>query len=164
MTLETFKNVMALAPAPVAVVTAYSSSGEPRGLTVSAVCSVSLSPPLVLTCLAHSSATLSAVQESCAFTINYLAPGQAELAQRFATKEPGKFSGVGAIRPRDGIGGPVLEGAIGGYVACLLDQLIPAGDHAVVLGAVIEAHAIGDGLAYGGREFFSRVPPVASAA
>lgn len=157
---EIFKDVMALAPAPVAVVTAYTSAGEQRGLTVSAVCSVSLSPPLVLTCLERGSNTLEAIRQSGSFTVNYLASGESELALRFATKAADKFCGVATSAPAAGLGGPILVGAVGGHVVCRLEQLVQAGDHEVAIGEVLEAQAVRDGLAYGGRQFFSRVSPI----
>ena len=44
----------------VTVVTTRDEDGAPLGTTASAVASVSLDPPLVLVCLAHSSQTLAA--------------------------------------------------------------------------------------------------------
>src|SRR5918998_872861 len=105
----TFKDIMATAPGPVAVVTATSADGRPHGLTMSAVCSVSLDPPLALACLDRGSNTLQAVQDSGSFTINYLQHGCDELALHFATKTEEKFDRCRWSAPADGIGGPILE-------------------------------------------------------
>jgi flavin reductase (DIM6/NTAB) family NADH-FMN oxidoreductase RutF len=153
----TFKDVMATAPGPVAVVTATGADGKPRGLTMSAVCSVSLEPPLALACLDLRSNTLRAVRESDSFTINYLAHGCDDLARHFATKVEEKFDRCRWTAPPDGVGGPILNHDAAAYVVCRVRELVEAGDHVVVIGDVVggsardEAHA----MAFARRQFFT---------
>jgi len=61
-----------------------------------------------------------------------LAAGQQALARRFASKENTKFAEV-PHSVHDGI--PVIDGTLA-WVGCELDQLVPAGDHTIGIGAV----------------------------
>lgn len=147
---------MARAPGPAAVVTAFTKDGIPCGLTMTAVCSVSLAPPLALACLSHTSNTLAALKESEAFSINYFTEGAEDLATNFAKKSSSKFGDTEWSRPQRGVGGPLLSG-IAAYAACKVVNIFDAGDHAVVIGEVVEG-AVRPGtvaLAYADRRFFS---------
>jgi flavin reductase (DIM6/NTAB) family NADH-FMN oxidoreductase RutF len=135
-----FLSVMASFPAGVAVVTSLDAGGEPVGLTVSAFCSVSRTPPLILICVDKSSATLPAIQSSQKFTVNFLSEGREPIAQVFATKEPDKFAGR-AWRHTAELegGGPVLHEDTVAYLACTVYKSVEAGDHWVFIGEVVEA-------------------------
>lgn len=154
-----FKDIMACAPGPAAVVTATGKDGRHQGLTMSAVCSVSLDPPLVLACLDRGSNTLQAVRESGSFTVNYIARGHADIAMCFAVKSDTKFDSVAFDIHDAGIGGPVLKEHTAAYAVCRVEQLVESGDHTIVIGAVEygevreEHHA----LAYARREFFTSI-------
>jgi flavin reductase (DIM6/NTAB) family NADH-FMN oxidoreductase RutF len=154
---ETFKAIMACAPGPATVVTAIGDDGRPQGLTVSAVCSVSLDPPLALACLDLTSNTLETVRSSGAFTVNYLARGCEDVALGFAIKSDTKFDGHPWIAPRDGVGGPILVDASAAYAVCRVQNLIDAGDHVIVVGEVIDGAARDEhhALAYARRRFFT---------
>jgi flavin reductase (DIM6/NTAB) family NADH-FMN oxidoreductase RutF len=153
----TFKAIMAAAPGPATVVTSRGTDGIPQGLTVSAVCSVSLDPPLVLACLDLGSNTLSAVRESGEFTINYLAHDCEAVALHFATKSAEKFADRTWAEPESGVGGPILSDHAAAYAACQVQEIVPAGDHVVVVGAVLEGAARDEfhALAYARRRFFT---------
>jgi flavin reductase (DIM6/NTAB) family NADH-FMN oxidoreductase RutF len=142
----------------VAVVTALDSEGRPHGLTVSAVCSVSQAPPLVLACLDLDSNTLAVLSERGGFTINYLAEGREEVALQFATKSPSKFTKRAWLLPHGGGGGgPVLADDIAAYAICDLHETVRAGDHAVVIGVVRQAGVEVDRnpLVFARRRFFA---------
>lgn len=153
---DAFKAIMAAAPGPVAVVTAFDGDCTPCGLTMSAVCSVSLEPPLVLVCVATSSNTLAAIQETAAFTVNYLPVGGESTAMNFASKTAQKFESVSWNFPENGIGGPLLA-EHAAYAACRVIQSIEAGDHVILVGEVVEGAIQSDrsALAYANRRFFS---------
>src|SRR3989442_1370034 len=59
---ETFAEIMASFPSGVAIVTTLDEAGEPKGLTTSAVASVSAEPPLLLVCVDFTSRTLPALR------------------------------------------------------------------------------------------------------
>jgi flavin reductase (DIM6/NTAB) family NADH-FMN oxidoreductase RutF len=135
---ERFLEVMSTFPSGVVVLTAFGDDGRPRGLTVSAFCGVSLSPPLVLVCIDKSSNTLPAVQHTGGFTANILATGRDALARRMATKLSDKFDGLEWRRPETALGGPILEADSAAYAVCALRDTIEGGDHWVLIGQVIE--------------------------
>jgi 3-hydroxy-9,10-secoandrosta-1,3,5(10)-triene-9,17-dione monooxygenase reductase component len=130
---DRFRSVMGHFATGVTVVTGQGPGG-PAGMTVNAVCSVSLDPALVLVCFDNSARTLPVVRERGRFAVNVLTREQRELARRFATKEPEeeKFAGV-EFELRGGV--PVLAGALA-WVVCSLRELIAAGDHTIGIGAV----------------------------
>jgi flavin reductase (DIM6/NTAB) family NADH-FMN oxidoreductase RutF len=128
-----FRDAMASLPAGVAVVTAWAGPGDPRGATVSAVCSLSAEPPLLLACLAHTSDTCQAIQVGDAFLVNILAETQADVALRFAIKDPDKFTEVGWTVGLLGL--PQLDG-VQTAVACEATERLPGGDHTIVVGRV----------------------------
>lgn len=154
---ECFKAIMASAPGPATVVTALGADGRPQGLTMSAVCSVSLEPPLVLACLDRSSHTLTALRASGSFTVNYLSRGRERVALDFATKSGTKFDGHAWELPAAGVGGPVLPEHIAAYAACRVVDLIDAGDHVIAVGQVLEGEVRDDhdALAYARHTFFT---------
>jgi flavin reductase (DIM6/NTAB) family NADH-FMN oxidoreductase RutF len=124
---------MALVPTAVTVITAPGTDG-PSGATANAVVSLSLEPPLMLAALDRRSRTLAALRSAGAFGVNVLAARQADLALRFATKDPHpvKWDRV-AWRELEGI--PAIEGATVA-IACELRDLLDGGDHAILTGAV----------------------------
>jgi flavin reductase (DIM6/NTAB) family NADH-FMN oxidoreductase RutF len=134
-----FREVLATFPAGVVVVTALNSSLTPVGLTVSAFCSVSANPTLVLVCIDMGSNTLPAIHESGAFTVNILAGGREDLAMLFASKAEDKFGGVAWEAPRVPRGGPILRSDAAAFLVCKVDQAIEAGDHWVFIGEAVEA-------------------------
>lgn len=154
---QTFKEIMAAAPGPATVVTATGADGRHQGLTMTAVCSASLEPPLVIVCLDHASNTLRAVRESGSFTVNYIAQGHEAVAMQFATKSDGKFADVSVDTCDHGLGGPILREHSAAHAVCRVEQLVEAGDHTVVIGVVVDgaAHDTRHVLAYARRTFFS---------
>ncbi|AHH17444.1 flavin reductase-like protein [Nocardia nova SH22a] len=153
---QLFKKIMACAPGPATIVTATGADDRPQGLTVSAVCSVSMDPPLVLVCLDLGSNTLTAVRASNAFTVNYIADGREHVALDFAVKSDSKFDSHTWARPAGTVGGPILTDHCAAYAACRVEQIVAAGDHVIVVGRVVEGDA-GDrhALAYARRAFFT---------
>ena len=141
---QRFREVMSSFPSGVVVLTAFGQDWQPRGLTVSAFCAVSLKPPLALACIDKSSNTLPAVQHTGGFTANVLAAGREQLARRMATKVADKFDAITWRRPQSPIGGPILEDDSAAYAVCTLRDTIEAGDHWILIGLVTEgAHREG---------------------
>src|SRR5215470_1017226 len=91
---QTFLEIMASFPSGVAVVTTLDASGAPRGLTSTAVSSVSAEPPLLLVCVDLESRTLPALRAGGRFVVNFLREGRSELARVFASKAEDKFERV----------------------------------------------------------------------
>jgi flavin reductase (DIM6/NTAB) family NADH-FMN oxidoreductase RutF len=149
MNPEAFRDAMASVCTPVSVVTSH-RDGHPHGTTVSAFCSLSLEPPMVLVSLDRSSDLLAIVTESRVFGINVLNDDQKDLALNFARKGPEKFHGVEWDLDR---GVPRISGAAT-WLVCKLEQLHDGGDHLIAVGLVEHAESSpGNPLLYRRREF-----------
>ncbi|MBB3771187.1 flavin reductase (DIM6/NTAB) family NADH-FMN oxidoreductase RutF [Angulomicrobium tetraedrale] len=131
-----FRAAMRELAAGVTIITAGRDGGR-RGLTATAVCSVSADPPTLLVCINRSAEGHAAIRESGAFCVNVIAAEHQCLAERFA----GRDGARGAERFEHGewrslaTGAPVLADAVAAF-DCQVIQAIDAGTHTVFLGAV----------------------------
>jgi flavin reductase (DIM6/NTAB) family NADH-FMN oxidoreductase RutF len=133
---QRFFEVMASFPSGVAIVTTISPEGVPRGLTTTAVCSVSADPPTVLACVDLGSRTLVALRESKAFVVNFIGHGRSDLCLLFASKEPDKFAHV-EWRPTES-GLPLLHEDALAWAECSTMQELEIGDHVLLVAVVDE--------------------------
>ena len=141
-----FRNALSRFASGVSVVTTRDDQGKFFGITVSAFCSVSLNPPLVLICIEKSTASHYAFKESGAFIVNILHYSQMDLSERFAAPASDKFENVDHRPGIDGI--PCLEGTLAN-IECRISEIYEGGDHSVIIGAVETASvASGDPLLY----------------
>jgi 3-hydroxy-9,10-secoandrosta-1,3,5(10)-triene-9,17-dione monooxygenase reductase component len=124
-------------PQPVAVVSGLSRAGEPVGMTISSLTSVSLTPPLVLFCPAVTSSAWAAVREHGLFALNLLGRRHRKLAGQFAGAG-NRFEHVRTQFTDEGV--PVLTDAIG-VLVCKVDRELRAGDHFIVIARVRVVHA-----------------------
>ncbi|GLK56411.1 flavin reductase (DIM6/NTAB) family NADH-FMN oxidoreductase RutF [Methylopila capsulata] len=124
----------------VAVVTTKSSEGELAGVTINAVTSLSLTPPLFLICLDHKSNTLGAVLSSGKFAIHFLAKGQTEVSRVFASKSADKFAEVDYVAGENG--SPIISGVLAA-AECSLAEMCLGGDHTIIIGQVEKVHIHG---------------------
>jgi flavin reductase (NADH) len=84
-----FRNAMAHLPAAVSIVTTGGEGGQ-CGITASAVCSVTDSPPTILVCVNRSSSMHDVFKQNGQLCVNVLSDEQEQLAMHFsgATKVP----------------------------------------------------------------------------
>ncbi|MEU9857953.1 flavin reductase family protein [Streptomyces sp. NPDC047974] len=125
----------------VTVVTTSDPAGAHHGFTASAFSSVSLDPALVLVCLDNRANCYEAFDQSPGFVVHVLAEGQEDLAGHFARKGADKFAGLGVDLSPSGL--PLLPDALV-RMECRTERRIPAGDHLILIGEVMEAQT-GDG-------------------
>lgn len=123
------------------VVVTGDDDGTPVGFTCQSFASVSLDPPLVLFCAAHTSLSWPRIRRSGRFAVNVLANDQQAVGISFAVSGADKFATVG-WQPTPW--GPVLDGSLAA-VLCTIEQVHAAGDHDIVVGRVRHLTA------YGGR-------------
>ena len=117
----------------IAVATVMGTDGAPHGLTVNSFTSVSLSPPLILLCVAHSSAVLEYFRATPFFAINILREEQRALSGHFARTGHDRFEGVSWTA---GISGaPLLPGSLA-VLQCEMHKRVVAGDHDILIGEV----------------------------
>lgn len=149
---DDFRRACGLWATGVSIVTTADSSGTPYGLTMNAVSSLSLDPPMFLVCVDRGSDTLAPMLESRAYCVNVLTSAQEDLSNRFAKKGAGKFEGVAY---QAGVGGvPVIDHVLLA-VECSVASVLDGGDHHIVCGEVKNLRRGADDatplLYYGGR-------------
>jgi 3-hydroxy-9,10-secoandrosta-1,3,5(10)-triene-9,17-dione monooxygenase reductase component len=130
-------------PTGVTVVTSLDAEGGPVGTTVSAVCSLSADPALVLVCLKRDSETLRAIHAHGGFAVNVLADDQDVVSSNFARSgEDATWDGVDHVPMGTGL--PQLQGALA-VLDCAVHEVYGGGDHEIVIGRVGEAHVAAEG-------------------
>ena len=114
--------------------------GQVNAFTVTWVTQVSFTPPLIAVGVRKDSHSFAMIQQDRVFSINFLAKDQKAVAEHFVKPAaPGvdKLAEVPHTLGKTGV--PVLDGAIA-FVECEVREIANnAGDHAVVIGEVVEA-------------------------
>lgn len=123
----------------VAVVTASGPDGTPVGLTVNAVTSLSLDPPLAIVCIDRNADSHDAIRAAGAFCINVLSDDGERVARRFADADAaGRFEGI-AWQPGS-TGAPIFDDALA-WAECRITREIDGGDHTIFIGEVVGGDA-----------------------
>jgi flavin reductase (DIM6/NTAB) family NADH-FMN oxidoreductase RutF len=130
---DEFRSVLGRFPSGVTVVTTKAADGSDQGMTVSAFCSLSLEPPLILICIEKTASVYTALTTAPAFIVNILSAKQEQIARRFSIVDIDRFEGVGFSRSRNGI--VVLDDVLG-VIECNRFSLHDGGDHTIVVGEV----------------------------
>ena len=120
----------------VTVVTTF-ADGLPEGITVNALSSVSLEPPLVMVALDRRRFITPMVRASGRYAVNVLGAGQQAISDCFAhaAVRPGREDFCGAAWHPGATGLPLLEGAIA-TLECTVVETFSAGDHDLFIGRV----------------------------
>ncbi len=124
----------------VAVVTVWHGDVV-HGTTVSSVAAVSREPLLLGACLRAGSSTTAVIAAAGRFAVNVLSTAQPTLAGWFA--DPGRPRGLAQFdhlewEPDPFSGAPWIRGSLA-TLGCHLTATVPAGDHDLLLGAVVTA-------------------------
>ena len=135
---DLFRSVLGRFASGVTIVTTRDAEERDHGMTVSAFCSVSLEPPLVLVCIGHDATMHPLVGKVEHFAINILRHDQEALSRRFASKDLQRFDGIGFARGESGVA--LLDGVLG-WLECRTEVRHDAGDHTILIGRVEAAHA-----------------------
>jgi flavin reductase (DIM6/NTAB) family NADH-FMN oxidoreductase RutF len=133
-----FRSVLGRFCSGVTVVTARDDEGNDVGMTVSAFCSVSLEPPLVLCCIERTAAMHDVLARATAFAVNILSDEQEAISRRFSEREEERFDGIGYERGQNGAA--LLVGALA-WLECRTFARHDGGDHTIVVGEVEHAEA-----------------------
>jgi flavin reductase (DIM6/NTAB) family NADH-FMN oxidoreductase RutF len=128
-TPDRFRLVMGHFATGVTVVTTLEGE-RPHGITVNALSSVSLDPPLVMVALDRGRRITPLVRSHGRFAVNILGEGQQALSDCFAGAPvvPDRESFCGAAWTPGTGGLPLLDGAIA-VLECTVTAAVPAGDH-----------------------------------
>jgi flavin reductase (DIM6/NTAB) family NADH-FMN oxidoreductase RutF len=142
---DVFRDVIGHFATGVAIVTTRDGDDD-YGVTVSALTSVSLDPPMLLVCLNQSSRTQAAIKKRGAFVVNVLSDRQGSLALMFASRSDDKFAAADVSYGERGL--PLIGGSLA-HVECNLVDEAHGGTHTVFLADVVNAEGFaGDPLAY----------------
>src|SRR5262245_60965731 len=134
-----FREVMSRFATGVSVVTTFDGE-RPAGITVNALSSVSLDPPLVMVALDRGRFITPMVRARGRYAVNVLGEGQGPLSDCFAhgpvsAGQPGREDFCGAAWHPGGTGLPILDGAIA-TLECTVVETFSAGDHDLFIGRV----------------------------
>lgn len=134
---QSFRNALGRFATGITVVTGVLPDGTKAGLTVTAFCSLSLEPPMVLVCLDRATDCLAAFERGKHFAVNVLAEDQDDVSKLFAgIVDP--FT-TAKVRSRDGLDGvPLLEGCLA-TLECRRGAVMEGGDHLILTGVVERA-------------------------
>ncbi len=129
-----FRDVIRHLASGVTIITS-SLSGEPVGMTATAVCSVSATPPTLLVSLTTASRTAQGVMETGAFAVHLLPHSGRRYAEQFASRSP-HFQDV-KYSPTSDKQIPVLTEVLGWFL-CQVENSFHAVDHMIFVGRVLQ--------------------------
>lgn len=133
---DLFRSAMRELPGSVTIVAA-GEGAERRGLTATAICSLSVDPPSLIACINRQTDGCAAIRRYGCFSVNVIAAEHETLANRFA----GRGDARGADRFNCGrwirlsTGAPVLEDAVVAF-DCVVLEAIEYSSHTVFIGGV----------------------------
>jgi flavin reductase (DIM6/NTAB) family NADH-FMN oxidoreductase RutF len=105
-------------------------------MSVGSFTSVSLDPPLVAFCPARTSTSWPRIRTAGSFCVNLLTARQETVCRAFASQAEDKFVGL-RWQPSPATGSPLFDG-VAAWIDCEIAEVISAGDHFIVLGAVLD--------------------------
>jgi 3-hydroxy-9,10-secoandrosta-1,3,5(10)-triene-9,17-dione monooxygenase reductase component len=129
---RSFRDAVGRFATGVAFITA-APDGEPAGLIVNSLASVSLEPPLVAFCPSRSSLTWSRMRRTRRFGVNVLGRQHESFARRATPPGADRFAGLGWETGRGGV--PLLTDALASLECEIVAEHL-AGDHWIVVGRV----------------------------
>jgi flavin reductase (DIM6/NTAB) family NADH-FMN oxidoreductase RutF len=138
---EDFRAALGRFASGITVVTSIDDQGKPHGMTVSAFCSVSLEPPLILVSISKDTGSHYSIAESGKFVVNILSEDQAHISERFAAPIEDRFGPTECFESESGL--PMIAGALAN-LECRLRYSYDGGDHTIYVGE-IENAAVADG-------------------
>ena len=129
------KRAMSCFATGIAVVTTR-YRGVDFGMTCNSFNTVSLDPAMVLWSIQKNASSHEAFTQSDGYTVSILEAGQKPVADRFTRgTQDERFAGLSVHRLDSAR--TVIDGAVA-WFDCALDTVVPAGDHDVLIGRVLE--------------------------
>ena len=104
--------------------------GVPAGLAANSFVSVSLDPPMVSVCVAHTSATWPILRRAARLGVSVLGAHQEHAGRQLSARGVDRFASLDWRTSADGA--ILLEGS-SAWLDCSIEREIPAGDHDIVL-------------------------------
>jgi flavin reductase ActVB len=146
-----FAEAMSRFASGVTIVTALDQGAKAHGYTATAFSSVSMEPPLILTCLSMYAVCHPVFAATRKFCVSILADSHQSHALHFASKQEDKFREHAFAERFAGI--PTVDGALA-TLGCRVHETVAAGDHLILIG-LVEHVSLGEGepLLYFERNF-----------
>jgi flavin reductase (DIM6/NTAB) family NADH-FMN oxidoreductase RutF len=117
------------------------AGSRPVGIAASSFVPVSLTPPLVSVCVAHTSTTWPELRDLPRIGISVLGAHQEDIGRQLGTRCGDRFAGVAWRATPDG--GVLIEGAAA-WFDCTIEQQFRSGDHDIVVFRVRDLGACAD--------------------
>lgn len=133
---DTFRSVLGRFASGITIVTVRDRDGRDFGMTVSAFCSLSLDPPMVLVCIDRAASMYTMLLEHPRFAVNILSSEQEAASRRFADPESDRFDGLAYTRGESGA--VLLSGALA-HLECRVVAHHEGGDHTIFTAEVERA-------------------------
>ena len=110
------------------------------GYTATAFFTVSIDPPIIVVSATNKGSAYAMLSQADHFVVNLLDGSQEEIAGAFARPSSERVANWEKFAWQfDSSGAPLILGSMGAFSASMR-QLVPAGDHTLVLGDVTEIH------------------------
>ena len=129
LTVDVLRSAFGRFPSGVTAVAAM-CDGRPEGLAASSFTAVSIEPPLVSICVAHSSSTWPVLREAQCLGLSVLAEDHGPVARALAAKGIDRFADV---EWEESAGGAVFVHGSALWLDCARFVAFPAGDHDIVV-------------------------------
>lgn len=134
--LDIFRSGMRRLAAGVSIITTLGPDG-PRGLTATAVCSVSVAPPTLLCCINRNSSAHDTILETRVLAVNFLGAADQDLAARFSDVDTRSARFAEGRWTSLATGAPILETALAGF-DCRVVSIIDGATHSVFFAEVVD--------------------------
>jgi flavin reductase len=139
---DALRHVMGHFASGVTIATAL-HRGIKHAMTATAVCSVSLEPPLVLVCVSKSSRFHGAIMKANHWCLSLLTVRQEPLARHFSNRGRDLLSQFDSVpySPSPISGTPLIDGALA-WLECATYGVHDGGDHTIVVGEIVRASGL----------------------
>lgn len=154
-----FRDSMSMMASAVSLVTTH-VDGRPWGMTITACCSVSASPPMILVSLASSTVSASAIRATGEYGLCLLGARAMDVAKFGSAPAVPKFLDTVSGFTVPGAGNtPCVRGSLA-HLDCELADEVAAGDHSIFIGRVRDVcfPSSGNALVYSSRQYQRVVP------
>jgi flavin reductase len=134
--VNAYRSAMRMLMGSVTVVLSHGDKGI-HGMTASAICSVSVDPPLLLVCVNRTNRSKDYIAASKQLSLNILSEDQAHISEHFASADKSALPQIGMVDCH-----AVIEGAIACFV-CDVQHCVDAGSHTIFVCSVRDVRTHG---------------------
>ena len=139
MDTDAKKTALRMIPYGLYILTAEGKDGRVAAAAVNWVTQTSFSPPLIVVGVKTDSLAFHLIKETGTFALNMLGKGQQDLAFNFFRSHERDGQTIGGEPFEAGKTGAPLLKNLPAFVECRLSEMVEIGDHATVIGEVVNA-------------------------